>query len=137
MNENYPQRRRSSYDEELRQKYLIQKRKRMAHVRRLRILFCCLAVVIIAVIIFAVTVALRSGSKADKPDTSSRPGSASSDNSSSDPQKETMPPVQNTTETSAPSDQSADLVAQADRLAASYDYDAAMDLLKGLSLIHI
>ena len=67
MNENYPQRRRSSYDEELRQKYLIQKRKRMAHVRRLRILFCCLAVVIIAVIIFAVTVALRSGSKADKP----------------------------------------------------------------------
>ena len=131
MNENYPQRRRSSYDEELRQKYLIQKRKRMAHVRRLRILFCCLAVVIIAVIIFAVTVALRSGSKADKPDTSSRPGSASSDNSSSDPQKETMPPVQNTTETSAPADQSADLVAQADRLAASYDYDAAMDLLKG------
>ncbi len=126
MNENNRQRRRSSYDDEYRQAFLLQKQKREAHVRRMRILFCCLAVIIVVIIGFAVATALRSNNKPDKPNTTSHPNPTSSDDSSADSQKES----QNTPETSAPVDQSKELVAKADRLAASYDYDGAMELLK-------
>lgn len=130
MNENNPQRRRSSYDDEYRRAYLIQKRKRAAHVRRLRILFCCLAVMIIAIIVFAVATALRSNNKVNKPNTTSHPNPTSSDDSNVNSHKENEPVSENMTETSAPVDQSKTMIAEADRLAASYDYDAAMELLK-------
>lgn len=116
-------------DEERRRKnYLIQKKKRAAHVRKLRILFCVSAFVIVIILVLGITAALRAKDSSN-PAPSSTTGDPTSSTASSDNPHGT-PVSQNVTETTTSSSENDDLVARADVLAASYDYDAAMELLK-------
>lgn len=138
MNENTPRSRKPLTEEERRRRArLIKKKKREAQVRKLRIICSISALVVVVVVILAITAALKAhnqskGSAEPNQSVSSKeqsPMPETSEQPSSEPSTEKQEP-QTTPETTTSSSADEDLIAKADVLAASYDYDAAMDLLK-------
>lgn len=126
-------------EERKKRQRILQKKKHQAQLFKARIIFSVSVVVVIATIVFGISTALRTAnhSKQNNPSTVSNTSASSGNLSGHSKEPETVHTSvsQNEPEiTTSASDKEEDsLISQADRLAASYDYDAAMNLLKNSS----
>ncbi len=142
MKEENPHSKKPLSDEERKKRQrILQKKKQREQLFKARMVFSVSVVVVIATIVFGISTALKSTTHSN-PGSSHSSASHSPDSSGnltgSSEESETAPTsvAQNEpviTTSSSSEEEEEELIRQADRLAASYDYDAAMDLLKNSS----